>query len=104
MIQVKISELKNNLSYYLRLVRGGEEVEILDRDNPVGRILHISQVAANETETPWIREVQKLGIVEPPREKGFPPGFFSRDKIIPGCDEGKSGVLDALLDERSHDR
>jgi antitoxin (DNA-binding transcriptional repressor) of toxin-antitoxin stability system len=29
MIQVSISEIKNRLSYYLRLVRGGEQIEIL---------------------------------------------------------------------------
>ena len=30
MIQVSISEIKNRLSHYLKLVRGGEEIEILD--------------------------------------------------------------------------
>ena len=37
--EVKIAELKDNLSSYLRLVRQGNEVIIKDRDTPIAHIL-----------------------------------------------------------------
>lgn len=100
MLRVNVSELKNRLSHYLRLVRGGEEVEILDRDIPVGRIVHISRADTDVTQSSWIKEVQQLGIVVPPQESGFPPEFLSKDTIPPG-EKGISGVLEALLEERN---
>jgi len=37
--RVKISELKANLSKYLRHVRRGHTVEVMDRDTPVARVV-----------------------------------------------------------------
>ena len=39
MITVSVSELKANLSRYLREVRRGGEVQIVDRGVPVGRLV-----------------------------------------------------------------
>jgi prevent-host-death family protein len=39
MKSVKIAELKNKLSGYLREVRQGEEILIQDRDTPIARII-----------------------------------------------------------------
>ena len=100
MLRVNVSKLKNRLSHYLRLVRGGEEVEILDRDIPVGRIVHISRADTDVTQSSWIKEVQQLGIVVPPQESGFHPEFLSKD-TIPFGKKGIPGVLDALLEERN---
>jgi len=36
---VNIRELKRRLSYYLRLVKAGESVEITERGTPIGRII-----------------------------------------------------------------
>ncbi len=38
MTSVSISDLEENLSRYIREVRDGGEVEVLDRGNPVARI------------------------------------------------------------------
>lgn len=35
---VKIGELKNNLSRYLKLVRQGETIRVLDRDEPIAEL------------------------------------------------------------------
>ncbi len=43
--RVKISELKNHLSAYLRHVRRGNSVEVLDRDTVVARIVPAEEVA-----------------------------------------------------------
>ena len=39
MTKAGIADLKNNLSRYLSVVRGGGEVVVLDRDTPVARIV-----------------------------------------------------------------
>ena len=54
MIRASVSETKNRLSHFIRLVRGGEEVEIMDRETPVARIVHVSKSAGAEKEASWI--------------------------------------------------
>lgn len=100
MIQVKISQLKNRLSHYLRLVRGGEQIEIIDRTTPVARIIHVSQAYARSKEAVWVNELQRLGIVSPPETKGFSPSFLSKNTSFPSGKEGSPRVLQALLEER----
>ncbi|MBI2343943.1 MAG: type II toxin-antitoxin system prevent-host-death family antitoxin [Deltaproteobacteria bacterium] len=39
MNEVKIGKLRNRLSYYLKKVRKGAEITIMDRDTPIGRIV-----------------------------------------------------------------
>lgn len=105
MIQVNISEIKNRLSYYLRLVRGGEQVEILDRKTPLARIIHVSQYSNNkDSETPWIKEMEELGIVTPPTKKRYPPELLDRRKMVSTQEKAEPGVLKALLEERSSGR
>jgi prevent-host-death family protein len=43
MKRVKIAELKDQLSKYLRAVEGGAEVEVTDRDRPIARIVPIGE-------------------------------------------------------------
>ena len=104
MIQVNISEVKNRLSYYLRLVRGGEQIEILDRTTPLARITHVSKAETENRETPWIKEMVGLGIVSPPIKEGFPAEFLNRKKVTFARAKGKTSVLKALLKERNTGR
>ena len=41
MKQVRIAELKARLSEYLRAVRGGETIAVLDRETPVAQIVPV---------------------------------------------------------------
>ena len=41
MKQVRIAELKSRLSEYLRVVRGGETISVLDRETPVAQIVPV---------------------------------------------------------------
>jgi len=41
MKQVRIAELKARLSHYLRAVRRGETIAVLDRDTPVAHIVPV---------------------------------------------------------------
>lgn len=100
MIQVNISEMKNRLGHYLRLVRGGEQIEILDRNIPLARMIHVSQTGTENNKTPWIKEMEGLGIVTPPKKKGFPQKLLARDKVVLSREKGKPAVLEALLEER----
>ena len=104
MIRANISDIKNRLSHYLRLVRGGEQVEILDRNTPLARIIHVSQIGANETDVPWIDEVVRLGIVTPPRAELGASERLSDLEPIASESKMKPGVLAALLAERGEGR
>ncbi len=104
MIQVNISEIKNRLSYYLRLVRGGEQIEIMDRTTPLARIIHVSQTEPDGYEAPWIKEMEQLGVVMPPRKKWSAQAFLGKRKSVLKGQKGESGVLNALLEERNAGR
>lgn len=100
MIRASVSEAKNRLSHFLRLVRSGEEVVIMDRDTPVARIVHISKSPGAEKEAAWIKEAERSGLVAPPEDtEAFPPDFFDRNKMPAG-----KKVLQALLEEREGGR
>ncbi|MCK4603405.1 MAG: type II toxin-antitoxin system Phd/YefM family antitoxin [Deltaproteobacteria bacterium] len=104
MIQVNISEVKNRLSYYLRLVRGGQQIEILDRKTPLARIIHVSKAETENRETPWIKEMVGLGIVSSPAKDGFPAEFLDKEKVILPQAKGKTSALKVLLEERNTGR
>jgi prevent-host-death family protein len=96
MLEATISQLKNGLSAYLKRVRGGETVIVLDRqepiamlepidarDRPQGRLARLEQAGAlhrSRTGDP----LAALGGTEPP--------------------ESRRSVLQALLQERSEGR
>ena len=101
MVQVNIFEIKNRLSCYRRLVRGGEQIEILDRKIPLARIIHVPQSETQANETLWIKEVERLGIVTPPQKKGFSPDLLAEENLLLTCRMAKASVLEALLEERN---
>lgn len=105
MIRANISEVKNRLSYYLKLVKGGEQVEILDRKTPLARIVQVS--TAHETgdkSSAWILEARELGLVVPPSKGPVDPETLEKD-LAPGIRQRKeTGVLQTLLDERRSGR
>ena len=41
MKQVGVADLKNNLSRHLRMVEGGEVIEVTDHDRPIARLIPI---------------------------------------------------------------
>ncbi len=98
MKSANIAMIRNRLSHYLRLVRKGETVQILDRDLPIARIVPIPPPGPNaspDDEEARLQRLERAGVIrrgtgEPVAEilKGFPPGT------------PPSGVLDALLEER----
>jgi antitoxin (DNA-binding transcriptional repressor) of toxin-antitoxin stability system len=86
MKQVRIAELKSHLSQYLRAVRGGQTIAVLDRETPIAQIVPVRQRTA-------------LTIRKPPA--GTPA--LNR---VPLPEPLKTGIdiVDLLLEERQNHR
>ena len=93
MKKAKISDLKNNLSRYLDLVRKGETVEILDRDIPIAVIVSISEVEGKARDA-RILDLERKGVLR----VGDSSLLRSLQKNRPPGKE--TGALKALLQER----
>ena len=52
MKQVRIADLKARLSEYLRAVRGGESIAVLDRDTPVAQLIPVREARALRVRKP----------------------------------------------------
>jgi prevent-host-death family protein len=89
-----ISAVKASLSEYIDTVRRGDEVVITDRGRPVARLVPVEGGKAREgRHARLVRE----GILAPPRKR-------RSGKLRPPPGKKASGVLEALLDERSGGR
>jgi prevent-host-death family protein len=97
MERVSISQLKDQLSAYLKKVRAGETVLVMDRNTPVARIEPIHQPA---DEASRIAQLEAAGILLPPKGPPLTINELRRLRVVaPGA-----RVLEALLDERREGR
>lgn len=95
MEKASISQLKNNLSAYLKKVRAGATVLIFDRDHPVARL---ERVRPDELADEHLAELERQGLIKRP-SRPLAPELW--EEAPP--DAGVS-LLDALLEERREDR
>jgi prevent-host-death family protein len=86
MKQVGVAQLKARLSEYLRAVRRGETISVLDRETPIAQIVPVR-------ETPALR-------VRKPAPGAPPPNRVPLPKPV----RLKVDVLDLLLEERQRER
>jgi antitoxin (DNA-binding transcriptional repressor) of toxin-antitoxin stability system len=96
MKEAKISEIKNQLSRYLALVRNhGEVVRILDRNVPVAQIVPITtRTSGRSVGSEALLVLERKGLIR----RGT--GVLDRE-ILETDPPGKpAGVLQALLEER----
>ena len=63
---VRIAELKDRLSYHLRAVEAGAEVEVTDRDRPIARIVPVGRRRGVELRPP-VRSFASI------RDRTYPP-------------------------------
>ncbi len=103
MIRATISEVKDGLSAYLRRVKSGESVLIMERRTPVARIVPVGRGAGDAAEADDVDNDARLSRLEHAgivvrRRSGSP-----RDVLGQSLHRG-AGVLQALLDERSEER
>ncbi len=100
MLHVKIGQLKNGLSGFLRKVRAGESVVIYDRETPIARIEPMPtapQSVRNDKER--LASLIARGIVLPPANPN-PDWSFLNDPLP----SAGASVLEALLEERRDGR
>ena len=97
MLKANVSTLKNNLSRYLQKVRRGQTVEVLDRDQPVARLVPVS--LPDEHHDEWVGHLARLDLIRCGPMKG-------NQKILKTRPPGKTSahVLEALLEERRGER
>lgn len=98
MERATIARLKNNLSAYLRKVRSGQPVVIYDRDVPVARIERI------ETSGRGVDRLALLAAQGITRPAAHPLSPRELRAALPRPLPRSAHVLDALLEERAHDR
>jgi prevent-host-death family protein len=84
----QLTDVKNRLSHYLRLVARGETVTILDRGRPVARITRV------ETDDGELQALVAGGLARPPIAP-LPRDFLTRR--LPAS---RSAVSDAVIAER----
>ncbi len=75
MVTAKISELKDRLSHYLRLVQRGERVLVCDRDRVVACIEPAGATQGTD-EGPWLDRLERSGVVR--RAAGPLPASWAR--------------------------
>ena len=92
-----VSELKAGLSGYLKTVKAGEEVLILERGKAIARVVPITR--SNGATPAELDELVRAGIIRP--GKGLLPGdFWER----PRAPDPEGLALQYLLEEREHGR
>jgi antitoxin (DNA-binding transcriptional repressor) of toxin-antitoxin stability system len=96
MVTANISELKNRLSHYLRLVQRGERVLVLDRDRVIARLEAAGADTARE-DSERIADLERRGVVRPPSE-GLPEGWLLARPAVSGS------AVAAVLEEREESR
>jgi antitoxin (DNA-binding transcriptional repressor) of toxin-antitoxin stability system len=95
MEKATISELKNRLSEYLKKVRAGHSVLILDREQPVARI---ERVTGGEHGEGRVMRLERAGLLR--RARTTPPLKMLRAKVS----KAKRSVTQALIDDRRDGR
>lgn len=67
---VGIRELKNRLTYYISLIKKGEDVVVTDRGNPVAVLHSIDQIEVNTSPETRLASLAKKGMVKLPLRDG----------------------------------
>ncbi|HET6304523.1 MAG TPA: type II toxin-antitoxin system prevent-host-death family antitoxin [Myxococcota bacterium] len=95
---VNVTELKNRLSHYLRLVRRGQSILVRDRDRVIARIEPAAdRDAAAGDDAQRLAALEERGILRRAR------GSFSREALT-RRPRVKRDLLAALLREREETR
>ena len=95
MEKATISQLKNRLSAYLKKVRAGSSVLILDRDQPIARLERVDAGARSDDR---LSRLERSGILR----RGRRP--LNVDRLRADVPTAQGSILEALLDDRSEGR
>jgi antitoxin (DNA-binding transcriptional repressor) of toxin-antitoxin stability system len=95
MEKATISEVKSRLSAYLKKVRAGQSILILDRDQPVARLERVEAAAHPDDR---LARLERAGLLKRARR----PASVAR-LVGPAPKPGRS-VVEALLEDRREGR
>ena len=94
MKHANVSELRDRLSDYLRRVRKGETILVLDRDTPVARL---EPIGGSPDDLPdCYRQALKDGLVRPARKRDD----ALRRLASPPKPKREAGLVQAVIEER----
>lgn len=95
---VKVSELKNRLSHYLRLVRGGATLLVCDRDHVIARIEPAGGAdLVADGDAQWLADLERRGAIRRALTPLSRTWLARRPKV-------KADVVKLLLAERDDGR
>jgi len=95
---VKIGELKNRLSYYLRRVQQGESILVCDRDRVIARIERVSPDASvPASDAQWLDRLERRGVIRRGSGKPSRAWLAQRPRV-------KADVVATLLEQREDSR
>ena len=95
MEKATISELKNRLSAYLRKVRAGASILILDRDMPVAKLERVAQTEGRDDR---LVRLERAGLVRRPKS---PLSLKALRLPVP---KSRKSVARVLIEERREGR
>ena len=111
MIRTTISQLRNSLSAYLRRVRRGESVLVMDRKVPVARLIPVggsqgvqqepsAYVVANQEleDEAKLARLEGAGVIVPPAKTGSAAELIRSWAPVPGA-----GLVEAVIASRRED-
>lgn len=91
---VKIAELKNRLSYYLRRVQRGDSILVCDRDRVIARIERAGgDASVPESDAEWLERLERRGVIRRGTGKLSRRWLANRPRV-------KADVVAALLRDR----
>lgn len=93
MKRVSVTDLKNKLSEYLRLVKKGETIEIVERNVPIARIEGVTR--ARSSRLVDIADLERRGILKRPLMERNPE--FLRNRPPTPC---SADVVKILIEQR----
>jgi prevent-host-death family protein len=92
MIKATVTDLKNRLSHYLRLVKQGESIEVHDRSVPIARIQGIPPPSGRDRAQ--LERLLNDGVVSPAARKPV-RGFLENPPV-----ECRTDPVKVLIEER----
>ncbi|MBI5628105.1 MAG: type II toxin-antitoxin system prevent-host-death family antitoxin [Candidatus Rokubacteria bacterium] len=95
---VKIAELKNRLSHYLRRVQRGESILVCDRDRVIARIERVSAAGAvAQGDAEWLDRLERGGVIRRGTARPTREWLAGRPRV-------EADVVAALLRDREEGR
>jgi prevent-host-death family protein len=75
MQMVGVKELKNKLTYYLRLTKGGNKIIVTDRGTPIAVLHSLDRIQKNAGIEERLASLAKRGMIRLPLRQGKLPPF-----------------------------